>query len=83
MENDGVNLILNSFKQLFGDFIMEKKKKEYLETGGVKCLFCKSTNIEGGFLQVDASYSWQKMTCFECGKKWRDIYTLTDVEVEE
>jgi hypothetical protein len=60
-----------------------RAKQDYIETGGNSCPFCGSEDIEGGFINTDSCYSWQKVKCNECEKRWKDIYTLTDIEVDE
>jgi len=53
---------------------------EYLKTGGVHCPYCKSHNIEGGSFEYDASFIWQKIKCYDCGKNWIDVHDLTSVQ---
>ncbi len=59
-----------------------EQKKAYLESEGSKCPFCKSANICGGVTHSAKYYDdyQQEVLCKECGKAWKDIYTLTDVE---
>ena len=58
----------------------EKRKKEYLEKQGVKCLFCGSTYLQGGSITMDAGLVEQRVGCGDCNSSWYDIYTLYDVE---
>jgi transcription elongation factor Elf1 len=62
--------------------ITEKQKAAYLKNPN-RCIFCKSTelSVEGGEVN-DKSY-YEYVLCDKCGKSWTDIYTLTDLEVEE
>ena len=53
---------------------------EYLKTGGVHCPHCKSHNIEGGSFEYDSTVIWQKVTCYDCHKRWIDIHDLTSVQ---
>lgn len=54
-----------------------EQKKQYLVSPN-HCPFCNSDNISAYYFEADGSY--QKIECYTCGKKWNDIYTLTDVE---
>ena len=56
------------------------KKEEYVRNGGTKCPFCFKKNIEGGHIEVDAGEAFQEVQCHDCEKRWRDIYTLIDLE---
>ena len=47
------------------------------------CPFCKSSDIEGGSVDVDAGGAWQEVGCNACGKSWNDFYRLVDVEAKE
>jgi len=57
-------------------------KEKYIETGGVRCLHCRSEYIEtwGNFYLSGGFEVSQRVVCNSCGKKWTDVYTLTDVE---
>jgi len=61
--------------------LTEKQKKEYLKSGYGKCPKCKSSDIEGSSFDVDDKYVTQDLTCNECGFSYRDVYTLSNVEV--
>jgi hypothetical protein len=50
---------------------------EYLEQGGTVCPFCKSHDIEGQEVNIDAGTAWQDVSCNQCGEEWQDTYTLT------
>ena len=60
-----------------------KQRQRYLESKGSRCPFCNSNDIQGEVTisssDYDESYE-QPIYCNECGKTWKDIYTLTDVE---
>ncbi len=55
--------------------------QEYLRKGGVGCLFCGSTNIEGGSYDYESPELGQQVRCLECGRSWTDVYVLARVEV--
>ena len=50
---------------------------QYVATGGTKCPFCGSEDIEGTSIDVDAGIASQEMSCNECDEGWTDEYTLT------
>lgn len=70
-----------------GNFIMMPNEKEqYLADNGRKCPVC------GGFVMATtepeiSEVGWATVKfysqCGECGKGWRDIYKLVDVEIME
>jgi transcription elongation factor Elf1 len=56
-----------------------EQKKVYLATGGAKCPFCGSDDIESSAGDTDANYTTREVACGACGEEWTDVYTLTDV----
>jgi hypothetical protein len=61
-----------------------KLKKERLERSKkAHCPYCNGTKIHT-FEQISITASgreaWQDFDCLECKKKWRDVWTLTDVQ---
>lgn len=56
-----------------------EQAQEYLVTGGSKCPYCASTNIEGGAGEFDIGVAFQEIRCLECGEEWQDNYTLSGV----
>lgn len=73
--------------------ITPEQKAEYIRNNGMLCPFCGSEEIytpSGGLLAVggdapeeDDQKQLGKMTaCDDCGKKWEEIYTLTDLSEE-
>ena len=58
--------------------LTEEQKKDYIESDGSHCPFCKSTGITA----YDAfSDNGQKIECEDCGETWIDVYKLVDVEI--
>ena len=53
---------------------------EYRQNGGCSCPFCGNSDVEGGFVEVDAGTAWQKVKCNGCGKEWHDVYNLDGYE---
>ena len=58
-----------------------KYKREYINTGGFKCVYCRSKNISSFTPIFRGDYEITlSVECHDCGGKWTDIYTLNDVE---
>lgn len=53
--------------------------REYIKTGGIFCPRCKSANIEGTEVEIDAGAAYQDMSCSDCNLKWTDGYSLDRV----
>lgn len=62
-----------------------KQKTAYLNALGSICPYCKSENINAlGKLECDDSgTAEQEVECYDCGKLWKDIYTLTGIIHED
>jgi transcription elongation factor Elf1 len=59
--------------------ISAKAKKEYIG-GAYGCPFCNSGNIiSPDSLMDDMSNVKRIMMCEDCGKKWLEIYTISDI----
>ena len=56
---------------------------EYIRSGGVKCPYCGSEEIEGGSIEIDEGRAVQSITCLNCDKFWDDIYSLSGIHDEE
>ena len=54
-----------------------EQKAEYLQHP-YHCPYCKSGQIEAQTFDGEAQS--QAVVCLKCGKQWRDVYTLTDIE---
>ena len=51
-------------------------------TDGVRCLFCGSPDLAGGFVDIDSSGASQRVSCSACRRYWFDVYELVDVLTE-
>jgi len=60
----------------------DKEKTEYLKHPFC-CPKCQSGDINAGDYDFEDHMVWSEVSCEKCGAKWRDIYTLTDVESVE
>jgi hypothetical protein len=58
----------------------EEQEQEYIDNGGHYCPFCSSTNIEGGHPEQEGATSSCKITCYDCGAMWYDVYNLVGIQ---
>ena len=58
----------------------KEAKEKYIRTGGVRCLFCDSDQIEGGSFECEAGCVWQQIRCLACRQEWIDLHHLCDVQ---
>jgi len=54
--------------------------EEYVNSGGCCCPFCRSQDIEGGSVDVDAGGASQECWCKACDRSWVDSYVLANYE---
>lgn len=57
----------------------------YVKTGGGRCPFCKSPEVEPDtmlFYDEDTSSVYRGMTCLTCFRDWTDIFRLVDMKPE-
>lgn len=57
---------------------MNKKERDLVENS--QCPFCKSHQIEGDHVHVEAGEAWQEVSCLDCDRIWSEIYTLSYIE---
>jgi transcription elongation factor Elf1 len=57
-----------------------EQRQRYLDSKGIRCPHCGSTNLTGHNLEQFDDCAVQPISCDDCGADWQDIYTLTDVE---
>ena len=56
--------------------------QEYVENEHGGCPKCgKDADVSGGSFEVSGNQVWQEVACHDCGGKFNDVYTLTDVEI--
>jgi hypothetical protein len=60
--------------------LSKKEKQAYVQSRSGHCPYCHSQQLEGGSYQGDGQTIAQEVECLDCHKRWRDIYTLTDIE---
>ena len=59
----------------------DKVRNYYLKYYGQRCPFCKMDSIETmGSLESSYNTVTQDVKCNKCGREWRDIYRLLDIE---
>jgi len=59
--------------------LTQEQKKGYIRSRGARCPYCKSTDIEGSSVEIDAGGATQEIFCNNCDKEWVDYYKLADV----
>lgn len=55
--------------------------RRYIDSEGSCCPYCGSDEIEAGPVEADADSSSGDVMCNACGKQWRDVYTLSAIDV--
>lgn len=55
-----------------------KQKELYLKSPN-RCPYCNSLAICADHIEADYNTAWSNVECEDCGKVWKDIYTLTAV----
>jgi hypothetical protein len=53
--------------------------RDYIKRGGFSCPFCGNEDIVGDSYEHEEGYVTQEISCSNCGKRWQDVLTLTDV----
>ena len=64
--------------------LTDEQIQKYLKHEGLICPVCESKN----FAEVerpdgDSNILTSSCVCDDCGKRWTDFYTLTDVQLED
>lgn len=62
--------------------LTDEQRKKYIESKGTKCPLCRSDQLEGSSIEIDAGYAWQPITCLDCKACWNDIYNLVDIQIQ-
>ncbi len=60
--------------------LSEEAIKSYVCGGGVRCPYCRSSDIQSARLEADGPAAWADAECADCGRIWRDVYRLVTVE---
>ena len=60
--------------------LSKQQKNQYLLSGGEHCPYCGSDNIASGEFNTDGDSAWRTPDCVICGRVWREVYTMVDVE---
>jgi hypothetical protein len=56
-------------------------QEEYKGTGGCKCPFCESEDIDAASMEVDSNIASQEICCANCDAEWKDLYDLKEYVV--
>ena len=75
---DDAGLKTDGVCNMNGQLTAEQKEAYLLNSGA--CPVCRSGNIEGQEHDYEGDQVWQTIVCVACGKKWRDVFTLTMIE---
>jgi hypothetical protein len=54
--------------------------QQYAIQGGVRCPWCKSSEIEGGQFDVQEGVAFQPIHCHGCRREYTDVYRLVAFE---
>lgn len=57
-----------------------EEQADYVREGYGQCPYCKSDQIEGGSWENEGNIVWQRVSCFDCGRSWQDIYELSNID---
>lgn len=60
--------------------ISKQQKKDYIDSGGIKCPACQSFNMTNKLMKTDIGISWNETICCDCGANWKDGYELVNNE---
>lgn len=63
--------------------IPDKRKRDYVRTGGCKCPHCGGEELRTGEYSACIEAVSLPVTCGTCGKSWVDRMTLTGVDFDE
>ena len=58
----------------------KQQVQEYLRSGGSRCPYCQSEEIEAGWADFEADGCWQMVHCLACGQSWQDMYQLVGIQ---
>lgn len=58
-------------------------KAQYIKDKGLFCPFCKRKNLQVDSTQLNGEQCEVEVSCEDCEEEWKEIYTLTDVELTE
>lgn len=51
-------------------------EKDFVKKDGLCCPYCGSTDIGGGFVEIEQGCAGQRMSCTDCGERWEARYVL-------
>lgn len=53
---------------------------EYVRLGMSRCVYCNSSDIEGGDAEVDGGDAYVPVHCNNCNAQWNDVYKFQGIE---
>jgi DNA-directed RNA polymerase subunit M/transcription elongation factor TFIIS len=78
LEND-IEFEFNEVEIESEDGLTREQKDNYLNSPS-ECPSCHSDHIVAERIEAEGESAWGNVVCQQCGKRWRDIYTLTNIE---
>lgn len=61
--------------------LTKKQIKKYVEAEGNHCPYCGSKDVEAtGNKDFDGDWATAEIECKKCGKYWKDVYALCDIQ---
>ena len=60
--------------------LADEQKRQYAESGGVRCPYCGSDYLEAGLYDAGEGYFKQNVTCTGCGKRWDEVFHMDYIE---
>ena len=63
-------------------FTTEKDlENAYMDNGGNECPHCGGTDISSCGFESDDTYAWREVECENCGKEWKELFSMTGIEL--
>jgi hypothetical protein len=56
------------------------EQAEYVKYGWATCPYCKTDDISGGEIDIEANIAWQKVSCSVCDREWSDVFFLGSID---
>jgi hypothetical protein len=60
--------------------LTDKQKADYVRCDGARCPYCEAYVHGFESTDQDGRYVFNEMRCTECGREWRDVFKLHDID---
>ena len=57
------------------------REEQYLNSGGLRCPYCRTTNVSARPPSTASMEAWAQVSCDECFAEWNDVYKLVGIEI--